>query len=123
VFCTPGNPGIAKVAECIPIQEQTPANYLQIANLVRADLTIVGPEGPLVAGIVDHFSAAGIKIFGPSQRAAELEGSKSFSKEFMARHHIPTARFMVFDTSAQAKAALSRFELPVVLKADGLAAG
>ncbi len=123
VYCAPGNPGIARVAECIPIQEQTPENFLQIANLVRAALSIVGPEAPLVAGVVDHFLGAGRRIFGPTQHAAQLEGSKAFAKEFMDRHNIPTARFVVCNDVATAKAALPRFELPVVIKADGLAAG
>lgn len=123
VYCTPGNPGIAQVAECIPLAEQTPELFLQVANLVNADLTIVGPEAPLVSGIVDHFEAHGRRVFGPTSRAAQLEGSKAFSKEFMARHGIPTARFQVFDSLDEAKAALARFDYPVVLKADGLAAG
>lgn len=123
VYCAPGNPGIATVAECIALPNPTPETYLEVAHRVQADLTIVGPEAPLVAGIVDHFEAHGKRIFGPSSRAAQLEGSKAFSKEFMARHGIPTSRFQVFDSLEQAKAALVRFEYPVVLKADGLAAG
>ncbi len=123
VFCAPGNPGISQVAECIPLETQTPEHFLQVARLIHADLTIVGPEVPLVAGIVDHFEAHGLRIFGPTAAAAELEGSKAFSKEFMARHGIPTARFQVFDNLEDAKLGLGRFEYPVVLKADGLAAG
>lgn len=123
VYCAPGNPGIARVAECIALTQQTPERFLEVANLIDADLTIVGPEAPLVAGIVDHFEQHGRKIFGPRKHAAQLEGSKAFAKEFMARHNIPTARFVVCETLADAKAALPRFELPVVLKADGLAAG
>ncbi len=123
VYCAPGNPGIAAVAECITPAGQTPQDYLEVANRIGADLTIVGPEAPLVAGIVDAFEASGRKVFGPTQRAAQLEGSKAFSKEFMARHGIPTSRFQVFDALEPAKAALARFEYPVVLKADGLAAG
>lgn len=123
VYCTPGNPGIETVAECIPLESQSAAHYLQVANLIRADLTIVGPEAPLVGGIVDLFEANGLRVFGPTQRAAQLEGSKAFSKEFMARHGIPTARFQVFDSLEDAKRGLARFEFPVVLKADGLAAG
>ncbi len=123
MYCAPGNPGIAKVAECIALTQQTPERFLEVANLIDADLTIVGPEAPLVAGIVDHFEQHGRKIFGPRQHAAQLEGSKAFAKEFMARHGIPTARFVVCEKLDEAKAALPRFELPVVLKADGLAAG
>jgi phosphoribosylamine--glycine ligase len=123
VWTAPGNPGIAAVAECVPLESQTPERYLEVANLINADLTIVGPEAPLVAGIVDLFESHGRKVFGPRREAAQLEGSKAFSKEFMARHGIPTARFQIFDSLAEARAALVRFELPVVLKADGLAAG
>lgn len=123
VYCVPGNPGISRVAECVPLEQQTPERFLEVANLVQADLTIVGPEAPLVAGIVDCFAAQGKKIFGPSKHAARLEGSKAFAKEFMARHDIPTARFAVCEKLGDAKGALARFELPVVLKADGLAAG
>ncbi len=123
VYCTPGNPGIAQVAECIPLEEQTPELFLQVANLINAELTIVGPEAPLVAGIVDHFQAHGRRVFGPTAKAAQLEGSKAFSKEFMARHGIPTARFQTFDSLKEAVTALARFDYPVVLKADGLAAG
>jgi phosphoribosylamine---glycine ligase len=123
VYCAPGNPGIAKVAECIALSQQTPERFLEVANLIDADLTIVGPEAPLVAGIADLFEQHGRKIFGPRQHAAQLEGSKAFAKEFMARHGIPTARFVICEKLEDAKAALPRFELPVVLKADGLAAG
>jgi len=123
VFCAPGNPGIATVAECIPLASQTPENFLDVANLVGAELTIVGPEAPLVAGVVDLFEAHGKRVFGPTAKAAQLEGSKAFSKEFMARHGIPTARFQVFDDLDEAKKGLARFDYPVVLKADGLAAG
>ncbi len=123
VWAAPGNPGIAAIAECIPLESQTPERFLEVANLVQADLTIVGPEAPLVAGIVDVFTAHGKRIFGPTQAAAQLEGSKADPKEFMARHGIPTARFQVFDERNEAIAALARFEYPVVLKADGLAAG
>lgn len=123
VWAAPGNPGIATIAECIPLESQTPERYLEVANLVQADLTIVGPEAPLVAGIVDVFTAHGKRIFGPTQAAAQLEGSKAYAKEFMARHGIPTARFQVFDEQNEAIQALARFEYPVVLKADGLAAG
>jgi phosphoribosylamine--glycine ligase len=123
VWAAPGNPGIAAIAECIPLESQTPERFLEVANLVQADLTIVGPEAPLVAGIVDVFTAHGKRIFGPTQAAAQLEGSKAYAKEFMDRHGIPTARFQVFDERNEAIAALARFEYPVVLKADGLAAG
>ncbi len=114
---------MAQVAECVAPAGPGVDGYLGVAQRVEADLTIVGPEVPLVAGVVDHFEAAGKRIFGPRANAAQLEGSKAYSKEFMARHGIPTARFQVFDDLAAAQGALSRFEYPVVLKADGLAAG
>lgn len=123
VFVAPGNPGIVETATCLPLQSRTPAAYVQAARQCDAALTIVGPETPLVEGIVDHFTASGLRIFGPSAAAARMEGSKAFAKEFMARHNIPTARFQVFDDIAAAIAALARFEYPVVIKADGLAAG
>jgi phosphoribosylamine---glycine ligase len=123
VFATPGNPGIATFAECIPPGGATAGDYLAVAKRIGADLTIVGPEAPLVAGVVDLFIVNQMKIFGPTQIAAELEGSKAFAKEFFDRHQIPTARYQVCEDLASAQAALSRFDYPVVLKADGLAAG
>lgn len=123
VFAAPGNPGIAEVAACVPVTGPTPAAYLRIAEEHAIDLTVVGPEAPLMEGVVDIFRAAGRKIFGPTAQAAQLEGSKVFSKDFFARHNIPTARHMVAHTDAEAMAALDEFEAPFVLKADGLAAG
>lgn len=123
VFACPGNPGIATVAECIPSGAATPSHYLEVARAIGADLTIVGPEAPLVAGVADVFAAHGMRIFGPSSAAAELEGSKAFAKDFFSRHQIPTARYQVFHELAAAQTGLSRFDYPVVLKADGLAAG
>jgi phosphoribosylamine---glycine ligase len=118
VFASPGNPGCAELAYCLP--DVTP---LAAAELVNADLTVVGPEQPLVEGVVDQFRAAGRKIVGPSAANARLEGSKVFAKQFFARHSIPTARFLVAATQTEALEALSQFKLPVVLKVDGLAAG
>jgi phosphoribosylamine---glycine ligase len=118
VFAVPGNPGIADSATCL---EGT--NYLQLAANHDIDLTVVGPEAPLIDGIVDRFQAAGRPIFGPVQAAAQLEGSKIFSKNFFARHNIPTARFHTATNEAEALKALDDFTAPVVLKADGLAAG
>jgi phosphoribosylamine---glycine ligase len=122
VFATPGNPGIARVAQCVP-SASTPQSWLRVAESVGADLTVVGPEAPLVAGVVDAFQAAGRAIVGPSAKAAQLEGSKIFSKEFLVRAGIPTAEFVKADTEEAALKALDRFGCPVVLKADGLAAG
>src|SRR5579884_4033871 len=97
IFCAPGNAGIAQIAECFPIDLSNPAEMLQLAEQVNADLTVVGPEAPLVAGVVDEFQRAGRRIIGPTKAAAQLEGSKIFAKEFMRRHGIPTARFEVVD--------------------------
>lgn len=123
VFAAPGNPGIAQVAECIAPAGASPGDYLAIAERVGADLTIVGPEAPLVSGVVDEFRAAGRKIFGPTQAAAQLEGSKVFAKRFFERAGIPTAAFTVAEDAESALRALDGFTYPLVLKADGLAAG
>jgi phosphoribosylamine---glycine ligase len=123
IFCAPGNAGIAQVAECFPVDLSDPAAMLQLAVELKADLTVVGPEAPLVAGVVDEFQSAGRQIVGPTKAAAQLEGSKIFSKEFMHRNNIPTARFAVVDDYATAVKYLPEFGLPVVIKADGLAAG
>ncbi len=119
VFATPGNPGMAKVATCIPPN----ASFLDVATRCQADLTVVGPEVPLVNGVVDEFRAAGRLIVGPNRNAAQLEGSKVYAKRFFAQSGIPTAGFATATTTAEARAALDRFGFPVVLKADGLAAG
>lgn len=123
VHASPGNPGIATVATCHPCPSGTPEEYLAIAKSLEIDLTVVGPEAPLVLGVVDTFRAAGMAIVGPTAAAAQLEGSKAFSKAFMHRAGIPTARFTVVESQAAALEALDQFDLPVVLKADGLAAG
>jgi phosphoribosylamine--glycine ligase len=123
IFCAPGNAGIAQVAECFPVDLTNPAAMLQLAEERKADLTVVGPEAPLVAGVVDEFERAGRRIVGPTQAAAQLEGSKIFAKEFMHRNGIPTARFAVVDDYATGLKFLPEFGLPVVIKADGLAAG
>ncbi|HWQ54431.1 MAG TPA: phosphoribosylamine--glycine ligase [Bryobacteraceae bacterium] len=123
VYAAPGNPGIAKVATCVPAGTATPAAYLELADSLGADLTVVGPEAPLVAGVVDTFRAQGRLIFGPTADAARLEGSKIFSKHFFTQRNIPTAAYVTAATTEDARAALDRFGFPVVLKADGLAAG
>jgi phosphoribosylamine--glycine ligase len=112
VFATPGNPGIAQIATCV-----------ESPDAVDADLTVVGPEAPLVEGIVDRYRAAGRIIFGPTAQAAELEGSKVFAKNFLTQRRIPTAEYVVADNQTDARKAVARFGFPVVLKADGLAAG
>ncbi|MBX2989561.1 MAG: phosphoribosylamine--glycine ligase [Bacteroidetes bacterium] len=125
IFCSPGNPGIGELAECLPMRATALEGLLDFAKRQQIDLTVVGPEQPLADGIVDLFEANGMKAFGPTKRAAELEWSKAFAKEFMERHGIPTARYKKFTASQSAEANdyLSRTTMPVVLKADGLAAG
>jgi phosphoribosylamine--glycine ligase len=118
VFAAPGNPGIAKIAQCI-----LSTDYLRIAEEFDIDLTVVGPEAPLVAGVVDAFRAAGRKIIGPTQVNAQLEGSKVFAKNFFAKYNIPTAAFHTVTTREDGLRALDSFTYPVVVKADGLAAG
>lgn len=123
LYAAPGNPGIAQVAECIAPQATTPEGFLEVAESVNADLTLVGPEAPLVAGIVDVFRTRGRLIIGPTAAAARLEGSKIFAKQAMQRFGVPTAGFQTVENEAEAREALGRFGYPVVLKADGLAAG
>ncbi|MBF0483837.1 MAG: phosphoribosylamine--glycine ligase [Candidatus Omnitrophica bacterium] len=123
IFCAPGNGGIAALAECIDIKADDVAGILAFAKKEKIDLTVVGPEVPLVLGIVDAFEQAGLCIFGPTQNAAELEGSKIFAKEFMKEMGIPTAEFAAFDNIVEAKEYLKTSAFPVVVKADGLAAG
>ncbi len=125
VLCAPGNPGISEVAQCIPGDLTKPPHLLALADAHRVDLTVVGPELPLSLGVVDVFAAAGRAIVGPSRAAAALESSKSFAKEFMERHRVPTARFRVCDSAADALtfAGSGEFGFPLVVKADGLAAG
>jgi phosphoribosylamine--glycine ligase len=119
VFATPGNPGIAQVGTCLPAG----SSFLAVADAIQADLTVVGPEAPLVAGVVDEFRARGKKIVGPDGAAARLEGSKVFAKHFFVQTNIPTADYETVETPADARRAIARFGFPVVLKADGLAAG
>jgi phosphoribosylamine--glycine ligase len=123
LYCAPGNAGIAQEAECVSVDLAQPKAILEAAKQLHADLTVAGPEAPLVAGVVDEFEKEGLAIIGPSKAAARLEGSKVFAKEFMQRHGIPTARFTVAEDFDAAIKALALFPLPVVVKADGLAAG
>ena len=123
IFAVPGNPGIAQVATCIPAPDSAPATLLAIAESIAADLTLVGPEVPLVAGVVDSFRASGKTIVGPTADAARLEGSKVFAKQFFAAHNIPTAQFAAVGNQIEAKDAFRHFGFPVVIKTDGLAAG
>jgi phosphoribosylamine--glycine ligase len=125
VFCAPGNGGTRLVAENVPIGETDITALAEFAAKETVELTVVGPEVPLSLGIVDEFEKRGLRIFGPSRKAAELEGSKIFAKQFMERHRIPTGRFMIAESPEQAREILAadEFGYPVVLKADGLAAG
>jgi phosphoribosylamine--glycine ligase len=123
LYCAPGNGGIAAEAECLPIDVKNLDSLLQLASQINPDLTVVGPEMPLTLGIVDEFQARGWPVFGPTRAAAQLESSKSFAKEFMQRHHIPTAKYSVCTNADEVREALKLFHTPIVVKADGLAAG
>ena len=123
LYCAPGNAGIAALAECVAIAADNIPALLSFAKEHQISLTIVGPEAPLTQGIADQFQAAGLRVFGPSQAAAEIEGSKVYAKEIMAKYQIPTAGYAVFTDIAAAEAYLNQTSLPCVLKADGLAAG
>ena len=125
LLAAPGNPGIATLAECAPIAVDDHARLIEHAVGAQVDFVVVGPEAPLVAGLADRLRAAGVPTFGPGASGARLEGSKVFSKQFFARHRIPTAPFAVASTVAEADAAIDRIAASarVVIKADGLAAG
>lgn len=123
IYCAPGNPGIAEVADCLPVSSGEIVELSEIAEKLRIDLTVVGPEVPLSLGIADEFAKRGLPLFGPSRLAAQIESSKVFAKEFFARHRIPTAASATCSSVEEARAALARFGYPAVLKADGLAGG
>jgi phosphoribosylamine--glycine ligase len=125
VVCAPGNPGVAHIASIASVDVSNPDALLAIAARERIDLTVVGPELPLDRGVVDRFQSEGRRIFGPSRHAAQLECSKAFAKDFMARHGVPTARYRACTDAATARGVIAsgEFGLPVVVKADGLAAG
>ena len=123
IYAAPGNAGIAGLAECAPIKADDIPGLLAFARARAIDLTVVGPEGPLSMGIVDEFTKAGLRVFGPSRKAAELEASKRFSKDLMKKYHIPTAEYEVFTDKAAAAAYVRKKGAPIVVKADGLAAG
>src|SRR5580693_3851493 len=123
VYCAPGNAGIAAEGECLPVDVKSVESLLALAAQIKPDLTVVGPELPLQLGVVDEFTRRGYRIFGPTQSAARLESSKSFAKEFMQRHHIPTAHYAICDNLKDVGDALPHFHMPVVIKADGLAGG
>jgi phosphoribosylamine--glycine ligase len=123
LFAAPGNPGIGKIAEIVALDLADHAAIVAFCKLIGIGLVVVGPEAPLVEGIVDHLAAAGVSCFGPSKAAARLEGSKAFAKEFCARHAIPTAPHATFSDIALAQAYARSKALPLAIKADGLAAG
>ncbi len=124
IWCAPGNGGIAKDAECVPLDQQDVKAAADLAAKLAADLTIVGPELPLVLGIADEFARRGLTLLGPTQKAAQLEGSKVFAKNFLQAHKIPTAAvYGIFDSPVDAYAELCSVDWPLVIKADGLCAG
>ncbi len=123
VYCLPGNGGICQEATCLPGDPKNLDSLLAAAHQIQPDVTVVGPELPLSLGVVDEFTRRGLKIFGPTQAAAQLESSKSFAKEFMQRYNIPTAHYAVAASEEELRKSLGLFSTPVVVKADGLAAG
>ena len=125
VYCAPGNAGMAEIADCVPIDASSIVEVADFAQSIKADLTVVGPELPMVLGIGDEFARRGLRIFCPSRGAAEIEGSKAFARDFMTRHGIPSPRYEVCTSLDEANAFVKRapFGYPFVVKADGLAAG
>ncbi|WP_129595949.1 phosphoribosylamine--glycine ligase [Anaerophilus nitritogenes] len=123
IYCAPGNAGIKDLAVCVDISVEDIEGLLKFAKENKIDLTIVGPEVPLVLGIVDEFQSNGLKIFGPNKECSRLEGSKAYTKEFLIRHNIPTAKYEEYTDFKKAEENIDKFGYPVVLKADGLAAG
>jgi len=123
IYCAPGNGGIGGDAECVSVDLKSVESMVALAAQLKPDVTVVGPELPLQLGVVDAFTQRGWPIFGPTKAAAQLESSKSFAKQFLQRHHIPTAHYAICNSLAEVKSELSRFSTPVVVKADGLAAG
>ncbi len=123
IFCAPGNAGISPNAKCINVKADNVGALADFASRNKIHLTVVGPEAALAAGIVDEFQRRKLKIFGPDRKAAQLESSKVFSKEFMRKYHIPTAPFRTFSTAAEAMGFCRSLEFPAVIKANGLAAG
>jgi phosphoribosylamine--glycine ligase len=123
LYCAPGNAGIAQIAECVTLEVADQAAVIDFCRQKYIGLVVIGPEAPLVAGLADALAAAGVKAFGPSRAAAELEGSKGFTKDLCAEYGIPTAAYRRFDDASAAKADVATQSLPIVVKADGLAAG
>ncbi|MHB1127567.1 MAG: phosphoribosylamine--glycine ligase [Bacillota bacterium] len=123
IYCAPGNAGISRQATCVDISAENVPALLEFARNEKIDLTVVGPEGPLVVGLVNAFEDAGLRVFGPSGEAAAIEGSKTLAKEIMQKYGIPTARFATFKDPKEARDYIARYGVPCVVKADGLAAG
>ncbi len=123
IFCAPGNAGIGKLAQCVPISSEDISALADFAQQQGIDLTVVGPEAPLCSGIVDEFQRRGLRIFGPTKSAAEIEGSKVFCRQLLAKWRIPSPKFAVFDDPNEAKSYIHRQGAPIVVKAEGLAAG
>lgn len=123
LYCAPGNAGIAEVAECVAVKAEDVTGICRFAEENKIDLTVIGPEVPLSLGIVDALAEKGLKAFGPNKKCAQLEGSKSFTKAFLAKHNIPTAGYKEFTDIGELKKAAGVFGYPMVIKADGLAAG
>ena len=123
IYCAPGNAGIALDAECVPIKAEDIEGLCAFARESQIDLAVIGPEVPLAMGIVDEMEAAGIAAFGPNKKCSQLEASKAFTKDFLKRHSIPTAGYREFTDKQELLDAVGIFGYPMVLKADGLAAG
>jgi phosphoribosylamine---glycine ligase len=123
LYCAPGNGGIVEDAECLPVDLKNVESMIELGERLKPDLTVVGPELPLTLGVVDEFTQRGWRAFGPTHKAAQLESSKSFAKEFLQHHRIPTAHYANCDSEQEVREALTHFHPPVVVKADGLAAG
>ena len=123
IYCAPGNAGIGEIAQCVNIDSGDIDALLSFAVREKIGLTVVGPELPLVLGIADKFNEKGLKVFGPCRKGAMLEGSKRCAKEFMGKYQIPTAGYAVYDNAVDAIKGLGRFTFPIVIKANGLAAG
>src|SRR6185312_10816329 len=118
LYCAPGNGGIGQEAECVPVDLKNVRSIVDLAKQLNPDVTVVGPELPLQLGIVDEFNHRGWPIFGPTRASAQLETSKSFAKEFMQRHRIPTSHYAICDSLDEVREALGRFGTPLVVKAD-----
>ena len=123
VYAAPGNAGIEKIGKCVSIKADDINTLADFAQRENIDLTVVGPELPLTLGIVDEFEKRNLKIFGPNRAAAIIEGSKAFAKEFMRKYHIPTASYQIFEQKEKALDFIRSSDFPIVIKADGLAAG